>query len=263
MKFSAAIGALLAAEAVLAAPGTEMRRERAKQRALNRISNPRMPASDIQEFDNGTHHASYSTNWAGAVLIGSGYTAVTGTFTVPTPKAPAAGGGRGSYAASAWVGIDGDTCTTSILQTGIDFTITEGRPSFQAWYEWFPAVSVNLELAIEAGHKIELTVTATSKKTGSAIIKNLSTGKETGHTFKTQSTALCETNAEWIVEDFEEGSSLVPFADFGTVTFSDATVTTAEGVKGVTGATIIDLRQDSKVLTSCSASGESVTCTYL
>jgi hypothetical protein len=40
------------------------------------------------------------------------------------------------------------------------------------------------------------------------------------HTFSGETAgSLCEYNAEWIVEDFEEGSSLVEFADFGTVTF--------------------------------------------
>lgn len=50
----------------------------------------------------------YSSNWAGAVLIGTGFTSVTGTFTVPTPTTAGSG--------SAWVGIDGDTCGTAILQ---------------------------------------------------------------------------------------------------------------------------------------------------
>ena len=47
---------------------------------------------------------------------------VTGTFTVPTPS--------GSGSASAWVGIDGDTCGTAILQTGIDFTVSGGSVSY-------------------------------------------------------------------------------------------------------------------------------------
>jgi hypothetical protein len=51
------------------------------------------------------------------------FTAVTGKFTVPTPKKPS--GSSGTHAASAWVGIDGDTCETAILQTGVDFTIDE------------------------------------------------------------------------------------------------------------------------------------------
>lgn len=51
------------------------------------------------------------------------FTTVTGTFTVPTPSGT-------SGAASAWVGIDGDTCGNAILQTGIDFTITGGKVSY-------------------------------------------------------------------------------------------------------------------------------------
>jgi hypothetical protein len=53
---------------------------------------------------------------------------VTGTFKVPTPSAPS--GGSGTYSASAWVGIDGDTCDSAILQTGVDFTIDGGEVSF-------------------------------------------------------------------------------------------------------------------------------------
>ena len=48
---------------------------------------------------------------------------MTGTFTVPTPSGP-------NGAASAWVGIDGDTCTNAILQTGVDFTLTDGKVSY-------------------------------------------------------------------------------------------------------------------------------------
>ena len=77
------------------------------------------------------------------------------------------------------------------------------------------------------------------------------------------SSALCEQNAEWIVEDFEEGNSLVPFANFGTVTFSNAEATTKSGTTGPSGATIIDIKQGSKVLTSVSTSGSSVTVSYV
>ena len=57
------------------------------------------------------------------------FKSVTGTFVVPVPKAPSGGSG-GFYSASAWVGIDGDTCDTAILQTGIDFTINNGEVSY-------------------------------------------------------------------------------------------------------------------------------------
>jgi hypothetical protein len=75
--------------------------------------------------------------------------------------------------------------------------------------------------------------------------------------------SLCEQNAEWIVEDFESGSSLVPFANFGSVTFSGASAVKSGATVGVTGATIIDLEQNT-VLTDCSLVGSSgVTCSYV
>lgn len=57
------------------------------------------------------------------ILLQGTFTAVTGTFTVPTPT-----GSDGS--SSAWVGIDGDTCGSAILQTGVDFTISGGQVSY-------------------------------------------------------------------------------------------------------------------------------------
>lgn len=71
-----------------------------------------------------------------------------------------------------------------------------------------------------------VTVTATSTTAGTAVVENVSKGTTVTHTFTSQSQALQELNAEWIVEDFESGNALVPFADFGTVTFTGASATT-------------------------------------
>ena len=53
---------------------------------------------------------------------------MTGTFVVPTPQVPS--GGSGAYYASAWVGIDGDTCGNAILQPGLDFNVDGSRVSY-------------------------------------------------------------------------------------------------------------------------------------
>lgn len=66
------------------------------------------------------------------------------------------------------------------------------------------------------------------------------------------------------MEDFSEGSSLVPFADFDSVTFTNAYATTSSGQVGVTGATIIDIRQSSTVLTDVTIDGANeVTISYV
>lgn len=69
-----------------------------------------------------------TTPYDAQILLQGTYTAVTGTFVVPTPSAPS--GGSGTYSAAAWVGIDGDTCDNAILQTGVDFTVDGGEVSY-------------------------------------------------------------------------------------------------------------------------------------
>lgn len=124
MKLTTLTNALLLAGTATAAPGTAIRRARAA-----RQSKPLNPVDGLTALDGPNNsHVEYSGNWAGAVLIGTGYTSVTGTFTVPTPTTDGSG--------SAWVGIDGDTCGTAILQTGIDWTKSGSSITYDAWYEW-------------------------------------------------------------------------------------------------------------------------------
>ncbi|KAF2147660.1 hypothetical protein K461DRAFT_215822, partial [Myriangium duriaei CBS 260.36] len=189
-------------------------------------------------------HTEYSQNWAGAVLIGSGYTSVTGTFKVPAVSAPSGGNSGTAYSGSAWVGIDGDTCETAILQTGVDFTIQDGQVSYDAWYEWYPDYAYNFDdISFSEGDTVKVTVKATSTTAGTATVENVSTGQTVSHTFRNEGSegALCQTNAEWIVEDYEQGNSLVSLIDFGTVTFTGASATTKSGTVGVSGATLIDM----------------------
>jgi len=250
---------LLASSALAIPNRSERMSSRLERRALRQGKPSARLAGKTNLAANSTHEE-YSSNWAGAVLNeGAGtFKSVTGTFVVPTPSKPS-GSGSGTYAASAWVGIDGDTCDSAILQTGVDFTISGSSVSYDAWYEWYPDYAYDFSgITFSAGDSVTLTVTATSTKAGTAVIKNNTKGKTVTKSI-TSSSALCEQDAEWIVEDFEEGSSLVPFANFGTVTFTGASA----GGTSPSGATIIDIEQNSKVLTSSSVSGSSVTVKYV
>ncbi|CAG8897473.1 unnamed protein product [Penicillium nalgiovense] len=241
MKFSATIlSAALLTTSAIAAPLTERRAARHAARAAGRAGRISRPASKQNTLElvnlNETSHAQYSSNWAGAVLIGTGYTSVTGEFTVPKPKVPSGASSYEQSCASAWVGIDGDTCSSAILQTGIDFCIQGGKVSYDAWYEC----------------------------SGSAVIDNVTTGKSVTHKFSgVDDGDLCETNAEWIVEDFESGGQLVPFTNFGTVTFTNAEATSGGKSVGPSGATLFEIRQSKNVLTKSSVTGNSVTVSYV
>ncbi|OOF93610.1 hypothetical protein ASPCADRAFT_517154 [Aspergillus carbonarius ITEM 5010] len=266
MKTTALLTAGLMATTALAAPLTAKRQAARAKRASGRQSNPpfKPGTNEVLTLNGTSKNVEYSSNWAGAVLIGTGYTAVSAEFTVPTPSVPSGGSDREEYCASAWVGIDGDTCGTAILQTGVDFCVQGSSVSYDAWYEWYPDYAYDFSgISISAGDVIKVTVDASSKTAGTATVENVSTGTSVTHTFTGGVDGdLCEYNAEWIVEDFEEDDSLVPFADFGTVTFTDATATKSGSTVGPADATIIDIEQDS-VLTSVSVTDSEVVVKYV
>ncbi|TVY92248.1 Aspergillopepsin [Lachnellula willkommii] len=263
MKFAAVASTLLLAGSALAAPNTAKRQAAHRKRAEGKSSKPvnyvRDSNGNIKTGVSNDTFVSYSTNWAGAVLVGTGYTAVTAEFKAPTPTTEGSG--------ASWVGIDGDTCSTAILQTGIDWTYSGGSVTYDAWYEWYPDYSYDFsDLTISAGDTIKATVKASSKTSGTATVENVSTGESQTHSFSGEGSEgdLCEENAEWIVEAYEEDGSQVTLADFGTETFSSASATQDGSSVGPDGSTIIDMQSDSgSTVVTCSSGSSSVKCTYV
>jgi Peptidase A4 family len=100
-------------------------------------------------------------------------------------------------------------------------------------------------------------VNSTTTTSGSATIENLTTGKTVTKSL-TSTSALGGENAEWIIEDFEEGNSLIAFADFGNVTFTDCVAAISESLESVSTATIMDVENSSEeVLTDTSVIDDS------
>ena len=202
---------------------------------------------------------------------------MTGTFTVPTPT-----GSDGS--STAWVGIDGYSCQTALLQTGIDFTISGGQVSYNsqfslatrrarhnvfllAWLEWVPAAQVSYggasDISFSGGDSVTLTVTATSTTTGIATIENNTSGKKVTQDISSSS-PLCQQDAEWILEDYTVNGTPVIFDDFGTLTFTGASASLSNGTSiGPSGAGLVDIQQNGQNLTSSSTSYSGVTIQYV
>jgi len=143
-------------------------------------------------------------------------------------------------------------------------TYQNGVVSYQAWYEWYPAYAYNFNnFPINSGDVLKLTVTAYTTTSGIAIIENLTTNQQVSQQLSS-SYALCEQNAEWIVEDYSQGGRLVPLCNFGTVAFTNSYATTSTGSQITpNGATIIDMEQKRHVLTSVSENSNGVTITYV
>ncbi|KNG51011.1 acid protease [Stemphylium lycopersici] len=276
MKFSIAVIAAFAGS-VLARPSTLAERVQSRADGTRRHKTQPMikvgsafkeQAKFISGDANTTAHVEYSSNWSGAVIEepSSGYfTSATGRFTVPTPKHV---GSAGTESSSAWVGIDGDTCASGLLQAGIDFTVSSsGAVSYDAWYEWYPDYAYDFSnFAVSAGNVIQVDIVATSTTRGTVKLTNVSTGKSVSQTLSApRGSVLCRQNAEWIVEDFESGGSLVALSNFGTVVFTQASASLSTGGKDtLSDATIIDLKQGSTVYTDVAInSGSQVTVKYI
>jgi hypothetical protein len=149
-----------------------------------------------------------------------------------------------------------------------------------AWYEWFPAGASDFSgISFKTGDSVTITVTASSKTSGTAVIKNNSNGQSVSKSL-TSSSALCQQDVEWIVEDFSSSLSiivesytlnspildgLVPFANFGTVTFTHTVGTLTNGATiGAGNAGTIDIVNSAgQVITSTTVADGSVTIKYV
>ncbi|KAJ3852786.1 peptidase A4 family-domain-containing protein [Lentinula lateritia] len=194
----------------------------------------------------------YSGNWSGAVLVspptGEIFNSAVGTFTVPSMPSV-----NGNGAAAAWVGIDGDTFATAILQAGVFFSVTDQTVEYGAWYAFFSKNTYGSDyVQVSAGDVITVNIDASSNSEGIVTLTNESAGKSfvINLTSPTKLSYLGGQNAEWIIEDYTQNGGLVPLANWGTVTFVNASASTsANNTLGLEDATIFDIEQYNDIMT--------------
>jgi hypothetical protein len=139
-----------------------------------------------------------SLNWSGYAVAGKNkqYNYVHSTFVEPTITCT----GVADQLSSMWTGLDGYT-TDTVEQDGTDARCggpDNTTPKYEAWYEMYPAGSVNV-FAVHPGDVIDSSVTySDSTANFSLTISDLTTGKSY------TDTAACSTceraSAEWIIE---------------------------------------------------------------
>ncbi|KAJ3907270.1 aspergillopepsin-2 heavy chain [Lentinula edodes] len=224
---------------------------------VSRRSNPSSRIEGPQPQTAGTSSNAtiqYSGNWSGAVLVspptGETFNSAVGTFTVPSMPSV-----NGNGAAAAWVGIDGDTFATAILQAGVFFSVTDETVEYGAWYEWWPNYATDIDtddFPVSAGDVITVNIDASSNSEGIVTLTNESAGKSfvINLTSPTKLSYLGGQNAEWIIEDYTQNGGLVPLANWGTVTFVNASASTsANNTLGLEDATIFDIEQYNDIMT--------------
>ncbi|MBU6423786.1 MAG: hypothetical protein KGQ88_07120, partial [Chloroflexi bacterium] len=157
-----------------------------------------------------------SSNWSGYAATGGTFTSVTGTWTVPDPKASTAG------ADATWVGIGGVT-SHDLIQAGTEATITgSGSARYDAWIELLPRSQQIVPLTVSPGDSVTVTITQQQGSDWLVSLKDTTTGRDYSTTVTYAST---NSSAEWVEEAPSGGPRILPLDDFGSVRFTDATAT--------------------------------------
>ena len=181
---------------------------------------------------------STSTNWSGYAVTGGRYTRVSAAWT--EPKATCSGTAYSSF----WVGLDGDTSNT-VEQTGTDADCSGSTPQYYAWYEMYPKFPVNLSGKVAPGDKLSASVTTNGSGSFTLTITDSTQGWTNTKTARLKSAKLA--SAEVIAEAPSSSGGVLPLANFGTVSFTGATVNGNVLTSGTSGLDAITMQSGSTV----------------
>jgi hypothetical protein len=241
------------------------------------ISDGRGPAKRVAASNNAAANST-SSNWSGAVATppaGGSFNSCSARWVVPNAYPPisawtGSGWRDGSWEQVAWVGIDGWSSQTAILQAGTKsvVTVTGGKvqQSTWAWYEWFPAAEIQYSnFQVQPGDTVEVLVCSFSPTTGYAAITNVGANISTSVnlTAPTATDVLTGENAEWILEDDSIlGGGEEPFSDYGSIFFYDCAAGTTKGEVNLTGTTLVNMVQGTATLSTATEISPTVLETY-
>jgi len=191
-----------------------------------------------------------SANWAGYAVATSlsapqsgSVSGAQGSWTVPAVRESSS-----SYTySSVWVGIDGYSDST-VEQIGTEQDWSPSGPQYFVWFEMYPQWGYEIVgFPISPGDRFAAEVEYMGGSTYRLSITNVT--KKVAFSINQSSRLASRQSAEWIVEAPWSGSVL-PLANFGTVSFSNCVAT----VNGHTG-TISDSTWRNDPLTMVTSSG--------
>jgi hypothetical protein len=119
---------------------------------------------------------------------------------------------------SFWVGIDGYSSNT-VEQTGTDSDCVNGKPTYSAWFEFYPHLSYTINsITINPGDVISAEVRSDPGGLFTVTLTDLTNGGTFSTSAKMPSAK--RSPAEWIAEAPSSGGTL-PLADFGTANYGE------------------------------------------
>jgi hypothetical protein len=166
-------------------------------------------------------HGATSHNWSGYVdtaIKKKPYTFVEANWTEPSYTCD----GNSPESSAVWVGLDGDTDGT--VEQGGTIAICSGKSqgTHYAWWEIYPANSVQEIFPVKVGDKMYASVTYTA---GSTRPYNIFVWDETSDVSLNENQACSSTcsrsSAEWIVESPGFGGQIAYLPKFKPIVFTE------------------------------------------
>jgi Peptidase A4 family len=172
----------------------------------------------------------HSSNWSGYADTGSGFSSISGTWSVPKVTGCSATGKE--TVDVLWVGLDGiSSSDPTVEQDGTGYACGSGIGplTYFTWWELFPTNSIQVVGAtVKAGDKISASVTRSGTSYAFKVTDSTTAGNNVSTSTTCASSTCKDASAEWIGERaaFESGGTvtLSPLADFHTWTLSNAKV---------------------------------------
>jgi Peptidase A4 family len=207
-----------------ASPGLTRSAAPAVQRELP--GGPMVSLSGGAGVRNGTvNPVSASLNWAGYAVesnTSGAFRSVSASWREPRVNCS---GVRGRRLASFWVGLDGAN-SNSVEQLGTDSDCRGKTPSYFAWWEMFPAVSVDFHTSVRPGDLMTASVTFRGTKTYVLFIRDAT--RHWKRTIIKNEAGLARSSAEIIAEApalLINGQAVIQnLADFANLRFTGSRV---------------------------------------
>jgi hypothetical protein len=203
-----------------------------------------------------------STNWSGYAATSGTYTSATASWTQPAGKCTS-----GDQYAAFWVGLDGYSSDT-VEQTGSEVDCDGRTAEYYAWYEAYPAASMDYTNTVKAGDQFTATVTYVSGTEFSLYIDDIT--EKWSHTTDVNVSGAKRSSAEVIAEApcCTVFGGILPLTDFGTVNFSNSMANGQDlgAAGGLTQITMVDNfgrdKDTVSALTPSGATGTAFSCTW-
>jgi len=189
-----------------------------------------------------------STNWSGYADTGSAFSAVSASWTEPTPSCS---GSRTTSLAAFWVGIDGYS-SDSVEQDGTLIECYRGSTYQYTWWEMYPTNDIQVVgESLAAGDAITSSVT----RSGTSYTLKVTDSTHSANSFSTTQTcsasSCVDSSAEWIAEAPSSSTGVEPLAKFSTWTDANSGVT-----EGSTAGVISSFTDDEITMNTSSGATE-------